>query len=106
MNALLGCERNTKSLKEFKAGLLLREENDSVPHPTVFFHWLYLYLRLLQQFSVSVFSLTNLLNQSFQNSCTLKSIISHGLSHVSVLYIHTFTGSDFAFFTLQLKRIF
>lgn len=30
MNALLGCEKNTESLKEFKAELLLRERNYSV----------------------------------------------------------------------------
>lgn len=60
MNALLGCEKNTKSLKEFKAELLLREKNYSVLYPTVFFNWLYLHLLLLQLFSIQCVSLTKL----------------------------------------------
>lgn len=46
MNVLLGCEENTKNLKEFKAGLLLEERNYSVLNSTPFF--LYLNLPLLQ----------------------------------------------------------
>lgn len=73
MNALLGYEKNTKSLKEFKAELLLREKNYSVLHPAVSFHWLYLHLLLLQLFLIQRVSLTTL-THSLKNSCTLKSI--------------------------------
>lgn len=73
MNALLGCEKNTESLKEFKAELLLSERNYSVliqhssdaDSTATYFHW-----------PTLLHSVCVLFNHSFKKSCILKSLIS------------------------------
>ena len=75
MNALWACEKNTKSLKEFKADPLLREKNYSVLYPTLLFHELYLHLLLLQLIFIQRASLKTPLYHSFEDSRARKSII-------------------------------